>query len=121
MDDRFRRDQTASNDCQVESQLIHLSQPVKHIPARPPGRNRHRRQNLAPVTTPRTVNIGMTPARTRDDLPPPVAPSASRKTGAVVGIARQGVDDLPFCLLTAEEDPACYASRPRKSEPCVQV
>ena len=24
MDDRFRRDQTASNDCQVESQLIHL-------------------------------------------------------------------------------------------------
>src|SRR5438045_4378435 len=23
MDDRFRRDQTASNDCQVESQLIH--------------------------------------------------------------------------------------------------
>src|SRR5437762_10107818 len=25
MDDRFRRDQTASNDCQVESQLIHLN------------------------------------------------------------------------------------------------
>src|SRR5438477_8926308 len=24
MDDRFRRDQTASNDCQVESQLIHI-------------------------------------------------------------------------------------------------
>src|SRR6266576_3689547 len=24
MDDRFRRDQTASNDCQVESQLIHV-------------------------------------------------------------------------------------------------
>src|SRR5881394_2534798 len=24
MDDRFRRDQTASNDCQVESQLIHF-------------------------------------------------------------------------------------------------
>src|SRR5207237_5194741 len=23
-DDRFRRDQTASNDCQVESQLIHM-------------------------------------------------------------------------------------------------
>src|SRR5947208_6184080 len=27
MDDRFRRDQTASNDCQVESQLIHVIQP----------------------------------------------------------------------------------------------
>src|SRR5204862_766170 len=25
MDDRFRRDQTASNDCQVESQLIHIT------------------------------------------------------------------------------------------------
>ena len=25
MDDRFRRDQTASNDCQVESQLIHIN------------------------------------------------------------------------------------------------
>ena len=27
MDDRFRRDQTASNDCQVESQLIQFKAP----------------------------------------------------------------------------------------------
>src|SRR5436190_136739 len=30
MDDRFRRDQTASNDCQAESQLIHLIRPPIH-------------------------------------------------------------------------------------------
>src|SRR5438270_3639976 len=55
MDDRFRRDQTASNDCQVESQLIHqkkaCSPPSRIAPTWPAGGSGGRsiRAGLIPV------------------------------------------------------------------------
>src|SRR5438874_11875485 len=55
MDDRFRRDQTASNDCQVESQLIHLKQwearPVQSpacVATRDQAMSRRHSDSLAP-------------------------------------------------------------------------
>ena len=38
------------------------------------GRNTARRQKVMPSMTPGLVSIGSTPARTTDDLPPPLMP-----------------------------------------------
>src|SRR6266568_1413758 len=63
MDDRFRRDQTASNDCQVESQLIQQNMPTPCAGSRSPDAARGSRARAplcarAPPLLHRTADPG---------------------------------------------------------------
>src|SRR5207248_9695149 len=92
MDDRFRRDQTASNDCQVESQLIHFMRNALAYAGR---------------TQRRIVSAWGGTAFAQDD-----ATAARKQWRAVADQARPRVPKLAALMDEAEADVLAYMGFP---------
>ena len=98
--------------------------PSKRSPRTSVGLNTARRQSPTPSMTPGFVSIGSTPARTTDDLPPPLMPRISTNARPSAACSRSAFRTSETALVLPKNTGACSnsnASSPRNGEPFFQT